>query len=85
MQCFSVISEYTDMFLSTTKKQALHNSMHSEQSPVDSENYSCSKEVWVLSCELSGEVLVGLQSPGSVMSAAIQLIYLRETKNIKLQ
>lgn len=37
---------------------------------------SYSKKVWVLCCELSGDILVGLQGPGDVMGAAIQLIYL---------
>lgn len=43
---------------------------------MDCEDDSCTKEVWVLCCELSGDILVGLQSPGCVMSAAVQLVYL---------
>lgn len=51
---------------------------------MDCENDSGSKEVWVLCYELSGDMLVGLQSPGCVMSAAIQLVYLsiKKTKTI---
>ncbi len=43
---------------------------------MDCEDDSGSKKVWMLCCELSGDLLVGLQSPGCVMSAAIQLVYL---------
>lgn len=50
---------------------------------MDSENYSRSKEVGVVCCEPFGDFLVGLQGPGSLMSAAIQLIYLRKKHNIK--
>lgn len=50
---------------------------------MDCENDSGSKEVWVLCYELSGDMLVGLQSPGCVMSAAIQLVYLSIKKNKK--
>jgi len=37
-----------------------------------------SEEVGVVCCELSGDLLVGLQSPGGVVSAAVQLVYLRD-------
>lgn len=51
-----------------------------EQSPVDCEDDSCSVEVWVVCCELSSDLLVGFQSPGCIMSAAIQFIYLSAKK-----
>lgn len=50
---------------------------------MNSEYDSCSIEVWVVCCELLGDVLVGLQGPDSVMSTAIQLVYLRKINNMK--
>lgn len=44
--------------------------------PVNSVDDSYSEKVWVLCCELSSDIPVGLQGPGSVMGAAIQLINL---------
>lgn len=50
------------------------------KAPVDCEDDSCSKEVWVVCRELSGDLLVGFQSPGFVVSAAVQLVYLSGKK-----
>lgn len=41
------------------------------QPPVHRKDHSCTKEIWVLVSELAGDVLVGLQSPGYIVSAAI--------------
>ena len=47
---------------------------------MDCEDDSCTKEVGMLCCELSGDILVGLQSPGFVMCGSVQLVYLYTTK-----
>lgn len=45
-------------------------------SPVNRNNDSRSQEVRVLCCELPGDIPVGLQGPGSVVGAAVQLVNL---------
>lgn len=52
---------------------------------MDCEDESCTKEVGVLRCKLSGDILVGLQSPGFVMCGTVQLVYLCTTKTTHLK
>lgn len=55
--------------------------MKTLQPPVLRKDHSCAKEVWVLVSELAGDVLVGLQSPGYIVGAAIQLVKLSNKQN----
>lgn len=53
---------------------------------MDCEDDSSSKKVWVLGFEPFGDVPVGLQGPGSVVGAAVQLVYLRgSSQSVKMK